>query len=487
MIYSNDNQIENNENFKNTDLQLIQNINTFGNDNIIRNSNEILFERDSNLNEPLFRPSQVRYTLPQNDDYSQMDNTKSYDVNSKDEYLDIQENNDNNINDNNDNKNNFEKNNDNDNNNNDNDNNNNDNNNNNDDNNNSEMIKENKKKTLSNISESELENIEDEENDLKIETPVDHLINSIRTNNLNKFISTIKKNNINLIDNLGKNGWNLIHYSCYYGNNLITNYLVYTLKCDINLKNKDGWTPLHLAVLKNHEDCVRILLSNFKLNVNSIVNDVGTALHLACKNNNLNIVCLLLLKSDLNVKDQNGKLAIENAKDKKIIKIIQKYLKYKNINFNNILNNNIKEIEEKNNNKEINNNENKSNTNEIENKNNNNNIDISNDVKKYPFLSNLTNIPLKPYVFMGSVEKKGRLLKLKYRLRFMEIDPFQGFIRRFKTVDDYPSKTNEIIPINQIKYCKKLTTTENDFYFVINFKDEEKYKVHNEYCFNKWI
>ena len=91
MIYSNDNQIENNENFKNTDLQLIQNINTFGNDNIIRNSNEILFERDSNLNEPLFRPSQVRYTLPQNDDYSQMDNTKSYDVNSKDEYLDIQE------------------------------------------------------------------------------------------------------------------------------------------------------------------------------------------------------------------------------------------------------------------------------------------------------------------------------------------------------------------------------------------------------------
>ncbi len=128
MIYSNDNQIENNENFKNTDLQLIQNINTFGNDNIIRNSNEILFERDSNLNEPLFRPSQVRYTLPQNDDYSQMDNTKSYDVNSKDEYLDIQENNDNNINDNNDNKNNFEKNNDNDNNNNDNDNNNNNNN-----------------------------------------------------------------------------------------------------------------------------------------------------------------------------------------------------------------------------------------------------------------------------------------------------------------------------------------------------------------------
>ena len=365
-----------------------------------------------------------------------------------------------------------------------------DNNNNKDDNNNNnnEMIKENKKKTLSNISESELENIEeDEDNDLKIETPVDHLINSIRTNNLNKFISTIKKNNINLIDNLGKNGWNLIHYSCYYGNNLITNYLVYTLNCDINLKNKDGWTPLHLAVLKNHEDCVRILSSNLKLNVNSIVNDVGTALHLACKNNNLNIVYLLLLKSDLNVKDQNDKLAIELTRDKKIIKIIQKYLKYKNINFINILNNNIKEIEEKNNNKEINNNENKSNTNEIVNKNNNNNIDILNDIKKYPFLSNLTNIPLKPYVFMGSVEKKGRLLKLKYRLRFMEIDPFQGFIRRFKTFDDYPTKTNEVIPINQIKYCKKLTTTENDFYFVINFKDEEKYKVHNEYCCDKWI
>ena len=110
MIF-NDNQIENNENFKNTDLQLIQNINTFGNDNIIRNSNEILYERDSNLNEPLFRPSQARYTLPQNDDYSQMDNTKSYDVNSKDDYLDIQEMNDNNIIDNDENKNNYENNN----------------------------------------------------------------------------------------------------------------------------------------------------------------------------------------------------------------------------------------------------------------------------------------------------------------------------------------------------------------------------------------
>ena len=104
----NDNQIENNnENFKNTDLELIQNINTFGNDNIIRNSNEILFERDSNLNDAHFRPSQVRYTTAQNDDYSQIDNTKSYDLNSKDEYFDIQENNDNNII-NNDNKNNFE-------------------------------------------------------------------------------------------------------------------------------------------------------------------------------------------------------------------------------------------------------------------------------------------------------------------------------------------------------------------------------------------
>ena len=356
-----------------------------------------------------------------------------------------------------------------------------------------------KKKTLSNISESELENCneEEEENNIIKETPLDHLINSIKANNYNKFISIIKKNNINSIDNLEKNGWNLIHYSCYYGNDLITNYLVYTSNCDINLKNKDGWTPLHLAVLKHHEECVRILLSNNKLNVNSIVDNVGTALHLACKINNLKIVCLLLLKSDLNIKDQNNKLAIENTNDKNITKIIQKYLKYKNINFNNVNNNNnVKNIEEINNDININNNNNNINENNINNnennnnnnnENKNNNNDTSNDIKKYPFLSNLTNIPLKPYVFHGQVEKKGRLLKLKYRSRFMEIDPFEGLIRRYKTFEDYPNKTNEVIPINQIKYCKKLTTTENDFYFAIYFKDEEKYKVHNEYCCDKWI
>ena len=341
-----------------------------------------------------------------------------------------------------------------------------------------------KKKTLSNISESELENYDEdkEENDIINETPVDHLINSIKSNNYNKFISIIKKHNINSFDNLEKNGWNLIHYSCYFGIDSITNFLVYTSNCDVNLKNKDGWTPLHLAVLKNHEECVRILLSNNKLNVNDVVNNVGTALHLACKLNFFKIACLLLLKSDLNIKDHNNKFAIENTNDENIIKIMQKYLKFKNINFNNIIinnnNNNINKNKEINNNKNDNNNNNEKKTNENEN---------SNETKKFPFLENLSNIPLKPYIFMGQVEKKGRLLKLKYRSRFMEIDPFEGLIRRFKTFEDYPSKTNEIIPINQIKNCRKLTTTENDFYFVINFKDEEKFKVHNEYCCDKWV
>ena len=252
MIYSNDNQIENNENFKNTDLQLIQNINTFGNDNIIRNSNEILFERDSNLNEPLFRPSQVRYTLPQNDDYSQMDNTKSYDVNSKDEYLDIQENNDNNINDNNDNKNNFEKNNDNDNNNNDNDNNNNNNNNENKindivDNN---IINNEKNNYINNNNNIDNNIINNNNNEINNNN---HIINNDdnKNNDINNNISNNKDNNKNKDNN------NIIINN---DDNKIENNKNHI---DTNVKkNKNIFINIEEEIKKNNNNNIKELINN---------------------------------------------------------------------------------------------------------------------------------------------------------------------------------------------------------------------------------
>jgi len=94
----NNNEIEienNNENLKNTDIELIKNMNSFANDNIIRNSNEILFERDSNLNDLNFRNSEMRFTQVGNDEYSMMDNTKSEDKILKDDSQDSDKNSEN--------------------------------------------------------------------------------------------------------------------------------------------------------------------------------------------------------------------------------------------------------------------------------------------------------------------------------------------------------------------------------------------------------
>ena len=143
--------------------------------------------------------------------------------------------------------------------------------------------------------------------------------------------SSIVNNNLNICEILNKNGWNALHYICFFGNDEILNYILnkYSIKLGINLNfnlnNNEGWTPLLLAVYKQHIKCVEILLGIDNLDVNYL-SDVGTALHLACKKNNRQMVSKLIYKANPFIKDKNKKIALEYTNDKTIIKLISKLI-----------------------------------------------------------------------------------------------------------------------------------------------------------------
>ena len=111
--------------------------------------------------------------------------------------------------------------------------------------------------------------------------------------------------NSNICELLNKNGWNAIHYSSYYGNEEILNFIINKLniKSNLNVLNNEGWSPLLLATYKQQIKCVEILISDENIDVN-YNGPIGTALHIACKKNNRHIVSKLLNKANPTIKDK---------------------------------------------------------------------------------------------------------------------------------------------------------------------------------------
>ena len=277
--------------------------------------------------------------------------------------------------------------------------------------------------------------------------------------------STILNNN-NICEILNKNGWNVIHYSCYLGHSEILDFILNKFNkpnINLNLTNNEGWSPLLLAVYKNHIKCIQILMGCEGINVNYL-GPTGTALHIACKKNHRDIVSLLLYKADIFIKDKYNKIPIEYAHDKNIIKLISKIcfkkveLLEKNSDaYNNMINCineykyilNNKKIETKNNQKKE------------------NNIN-----KKYKFLYKIKNIPPKPPFIFGEIEKTGVGLFNKDKIIFIEINPIKGLLRLFKTFEDYPKKPWEIIYLIDIDECtiEDELNNKNKYYFIIKYK-----------------
>ena len=330
----------------------------------------------------------------------------------------------------------------------------------------------------SNVTEFNLSYSNNKQKEVKVNPNNSNKNSQINTNyktcySFNSGNNTVSNwSNSNICELLNKNGWNAIHYSSYFGNEEILDYIINKLnfKSNVNLLNNEGWSPLLLAVYKQQVKCVEILINSEIIEVN-YNGPIGTALHIACKKNNRHIVSKLLYKADPTIKDKNNKIALEYTRDKNIIKLISKVIvkkfesaekdtklydylekfinEYKHLLY-------IKKINKKQNNA------------------NNNNILY----KKYKFLNNVGKMPEKPPFLFIEVEQLGGFFSSNKR-KYIEINPIKGLLRIFKSFDDYPKNPSQIIDLLDIEQCVKdneQINYKNNYFFVINYYSKKSNK-----------
>ena len=331
----------------------------------------------------------------------------------------------------------------------------------------------------SNVTEFNLSYSNNKQKEVKVNPNNSNKNSQINTNyktcySFNSGNNTVSNwSNSNICELLNKNGWNAIHYSSYFGNEEILDYIINKLnfKSNVNLLNNEGWSPLLLAVYKQQVKCVEILINSEIIEVN-YNGPIGTALHIACKKNNRHIVSKLLYKADPTIKDKNNKIALEYTRDKNIIKLISKVIvkkfesaekdtklydylekfinEYKHLLY-------IKKINKKQNNA-----------------NNNKNILY----KKYKFLNNVGKMPEKPPFLFIEVEQLGGFFSSNKR-KYIEINPIKGLLRIFKSFDDYPKNPSQIIDLLDIEQCVKdneQINYKNNYFFVINYYSKKSNK-----------
>ena len=301
-------------------------------------------------------------------------------------------------------------------------------------------------------------------------------LSQLNTNYNTSFDSDYTSNsqliNNNICEILDKNGWNVIHYSSYFGYYEILDFILnkFNNKSNINMINYEGWNALSLAVYKQHIRCVELLIAYEGIDIN-YNGPMGTALHIACKKNNRKIVSLLLFKADFTIKDKNNKIAIEYTHDKNIIKLISKIVTKKidkldaNSDSYQKLNNFINEYKHlliiK-------------------------NIPKDGKNKNYSFLNTLNNIPVKPPIVFGAIKKLEGLFNSRKKI-YIEIDPIKGLLRTFKTFEDYPNNPLEIIHLTDIVQCIKADDLinhkkvgNNNYYFYVKYKNNKG--INNEFA-----
>ena len=249
-----------------------------------------------------------------------------------------------------------------------------------------------------------------------------------------------------------ENGWNALHYSCFYGNEEMTETLIKLFNPTAELINgltNDGYTPLHLACIKGHINIIRTLLYLKEIDVNIINKKDGTPLHIACRKNNMQIVSILIsYKANLYLKDYNDKYPYELTSDINIQKLLKKSMMH---SFDN------------------------------------DTIDlVTSDTELSLYVDNFFTPP-RPPIIIGFVEKRGNFLPI-YDTIFIEVNPIYGNIKKYKNSHDYPDTSYQLIDLKSITVCKREFITATDaFYFSINYSTKEIYRVQNEQSMKKWL
>jgi serum/glucocorticoid-regulated kinase 2 len=89
----------------------------------------------------------------------------------------------------------------------------------------------------------------------------------VKAGDLEKIKDTFEDQNYNkdIINNLGNDGWNSLHFAVFCNQESVVRYLL-SSGSDVNLSTKDGWTPLQLAVFKNYQESKLFFLKLQSLN-----------------------------------------------------------------------------------------------------------------------------------------------------------------------------------------------------------------------------
>ena len=104
--------------------------------------------------------------------------------------------------------------------------------------------------------------------------------------------------------------------------------------------------------------------------------------------------------------------------------------------------------------------------------------------REYKFLEENKELPKPMCIIRGYVQKSGRKLSFKYRIRYLELNPYKGILCRYKTIEDYKKNIpNEIIKILNISNCEV-----NKEFFQFNINDKKEiYKTNSKKCSETWV
>ena len=104
--------------------------------------------------------------------------------------------------------------------------------------------------------------------------------------------------------------------------------------------------------------------------------------------------------------------------------------------------------------------------------------------REYKFLEENKELPKPMCIIKGYVQKSGRKLSFKYRNRYLELNPYNGRLSRYKTIEDYKKNNpNEIMKILNISNCEI-----NKEFFKFDYNDKkETYKTNTKKCSETWV
>ena len=181
---------------------------------------------------------------------------------------------------------------------------------------------------------------------------------------------------------------------------------------DVNKCTSDGWLPVQLAIDLRDPYYLEQLLNQPNLNLN-LVTSKGSALHMAAKEANKDALLMLLDKEvDIHIKDNHGKTPFDVCNEDECLNILKRY-----------------------------------------------------EDKKETYHEYVKgDLPIALTTIVRGLILKAKRPFMNLKERYLLIDPFQGSMIRYESLEDYPKKPKEITPLNSLSGLKIVEKEDMSFY-----------------------